>query len=68
LLYCLTLSWTGETELWRQLEPTLFAKLQELETAGNPAGAILPLWGGMALLFVSLSTVLFGWYWTYLAL
>jgi hypothetical protein len=67
LLYTLTLTWTGDETLWNQIRPGLLSDLRLLATSQNPAGAILPLWGGLILLFVSLSSVIFGWYWAYMA-
>jgi len=67
-LYTLTLTWTGEEALWSQLCPGLVKEIKALETSQNPAGALLPLWGGIVLLFVTMSSVIFGWYWAYLSI
>jgi len=61
-MYCVTLRWVGDPALWKPLESRLRAGIEELETRNNPAGAILPLWAGLALMFCSLSTVIFLWY------
>lgn len=66
-LYTVTINWTGEEALWQQIRPDLLRDVKALETSHNPAGAILPLWGGLVLLFVSLSSVIFAWYWAYMA-
>jgi hypothetical protein len=62
MLYCITLSWTGEAELWTALETRLRAGLEGLPTRGNPAGRLLPMWAAVVLMFCSLSTVIFVWY------
>jgi hypothetical protein len=67
LLYTLTLAWEGEEALWNQIRLNLVGDVKALETSQNPAGALLPLWGGLVLLFVSLSSVIFGWYWAYIS-
>lgn len=67
-LYCVTLRWVGDPALWGPLESRLRSGLEGLETRNNPAGAILPLWAGLALMYCSLSTVLFVWYRAFMAM
>jgi len=65
-LYCVTLSWTGDRALWKKLEAALTSELNHISTTRNPAGALLPLYAAMFLCFVTMSVVLFVWYWAFL--
>lgn len=67
-LHCVTLNWVGDADLWNTLEGRLRTAVERLETRNNPAGAILPLWAGLALLYCSLSTVIFVWYMAYMSM
>lgn len=65
-LYCVTLSWEGDAALWSKLEAGLRDSLAEVTTTRNPAGAFIPLYGAVMLCFISMSTVIFVWYYAYL--
>jgi hypothetical protein len=67
-LYCVTVKWSGEAEVWASVESRLRTALVNVQTRNNPAGGLLPLYAGVTLMFCSLSTVIFVWYCAYLAL
>lgn len=61
-LFCVTINWSGDAALWKQIETRLLPVLDEIHTTRNPAGAIIPLYASLLLCFISMSTVLFVWY------
>jgi hypothetical protein len=61
-LFCVTVRWFGDAATWAALETHLRPLVEQQETKNNPSGALLPLWAGLALMFCSLSTVIFLWY------
>lgn len=65
-LYCVTLAWAGDTQLWKKLEESLRGALSEVSTERNPAGAFIPLYASVLLCFISMSTVLFVWYYAFM--
>jgi hypothetical protein len=65
-LFCVTISWQGDTELWKRLETSLRTELAEVSTSRNPAGALLPLYAAMFLCYITMSVVLFVWYWAFM--
>lgn len=67
-MYCVTLSWVGDEATWLALESKLRGMVVTVETKNNPAGAIIPLWAGLALMYCSMSTVIFVWYLAYMAM
>jgi hypothetical protein len=65
-LYCVTMSWVGDASLWKRIESSLRSALAEINTDRNPAGAIVPLYAALLLCFVTMSTVLFVWYFAFI--
>lgn len=61
-LFCVTLSWAGDAQLWNRIEESLRSALSDLQTTRNPAGALIPLYAAVLLSFIAASTVLFVWY------
>lgn len=64
--YCVTVEWTGDRMLWNKLEQLLREALQGVHTERNPAGAVIPLYASVLLCYISMSTVLFVWYWAFM--
>lgn len=65
-LYCVTVSWAGDRTLWNKIESALVSELADVSTSRNPAGALLPLYAAMFLCFITMSVVLFIWYWAFM--
>lgn len=65
-LYCVTVRWVGDALLWKKLETQLLEALDGVQTERNPAGALIPLYAAMLLSFITMSTVLFVWYWAFM--
>ena len=65
-LYCVTVSWAGDASIWQKIEQPLRVVLGTLATERNPAGAIIPLYASLMLCFISLSTVMFVWYYAFM--
>lgn len=65
-LYCVTVSWFGDATAWKKVEQALHTALGALHTERNPAGAIIPLYASLLLCFISMSTVMFVWYYAFM--
>jgi len=65
-LYCVTVAWAGDAGLWLKIEQLLRAAMETLHTERNPAGAIIPLYASVLLCFISMSTVMFAWYYAFI--
>ena len=65
-LYCVTVSWAGDGALWQKVEQALRSALGAVQTIRNPAGAIIPLYASLLLCFISMSTVMFVWFYAFI--
>ena len=65
-LYCMCIHWHGDEALWRKIEGRIREVLKDIVTTRNPAGAILPIYAAILLCFITISVVLFVWYWAFI--
>jgi hypothetical protein len=65
-LHCVTVRWAGDVVLWKKLESQLLEALDGVQTERNPSGALIPLYAAMLLSFITMSSVLFVWYWAFM--